>query len=187
MNPDSKISTADPGYIASSQTVRYLNNNIGWLEKINVSSLIQFAKYAFSGGVATLVHISIFFILAWKVFPSFQKNDLVVILFKLSVADVTDASRSINSILCNGIAFICSNMVAYIMNIYWVFEPGRHNKFIEIGLFYLVSGVSIGIGTFAMWFLISFFGIQTTYAFTVNIIFSVMINYTMRKFFIFKG
>ncbi len=166
-----------------------INNieNIGHLNNAKSSPLIQFIKYGISGGVATVVHIIIFHILAWKIFPSLQKQDLVVALLGLSVTEVDVATRSINSMLSNGTAFICSNMVAYLMNIIWVFEPGRHNRFVEISLFYVVSGTSVAIGTALMGFLIRYFGMQTTYAFSANIVSSVMINYLMRKFIIFKG
>ena len=100
---------------------------------------------------------------------------------------VNVTTRSLNAMLSNGLAFICSNMVAYIINIFWVFKPGKHNKIIEIALFYLVSGVSMVIGTGMMGFLIRYYGMQTTYAFAANIVSAVMINYTMRKFYIFKG
>jgi len=78
-------------------------------------------------------------------------------------------------------------LVSYLLNIFWVFESGRHNRIIEIGLFYLVSGVSMGVGTALMGFLIGQFDMQTTYAFTANLVSAVLINFAMRKFFIFKG
>ncbi|NOQ67156.1 MAG: hypothetical protein GQ556_08075, partial [Desulfobacterales bacterium] len=87
----------------------------------------------------------------------------------------------------NGVAFIFANMVAYSINVCWVCKAGRHNRCIEISLFYLVSGVSVVIGTSMMGFLIKYYGMQTTYAFTANIVSAVMINYGMRKFYIFKG
>jgi putative flippase GtrA len=87
----------------------------------------------------------------------------------------------------NGAAFIISNFVAYVLNIYWVFVPGRHHWMVEIGLFYLVSGVAIAIGTAVMGFLIRRFGMLTTYAFASNLFAAVMINYAMRKFVIFNG
>ena len=105
----------------------------------------------------------------------------------LHVTDVTNATRSMNSMFSNATAFICSNMVAYLINILWVFTPGRHNRLMEIGLFYLVSGTSVFIGTVVMGALIRYLGVQTTFAFTVNIICSAMINYGIRKFYIFKG
>ena len=149
--------------------------------------LVQFIKYGISGGLATFVHIVIFHLFAWNIFPSLQENDLFIIILGISVAEVDVATRSLNSMLSNGTAFIFSNMVAYILNVFWVFKSGRHHRIIEIGLFYLVSGVSVVIGTSLMGFLIRYYGMQTTYAFSVNIVSAVMINYGMRKFYIFKG
>lgn len=149
--------------------------------------LIQFIKYGIAGGVATFTHIIIFHLVAWKVLPALQKNDFAVQAFKLEVPDMDDATRSRNSMIDNFLAFIVSNLVAYIINIYWVFEKGRHSMLVEVGLFYLVSGISIAIGTFLMGFLIKRFGMRTTYAFISNLVTAVMINYVARKFLIFKG
>ncbi len=153
----------------------------------NNDPLIQFIKYALSGGVAMAVHILVFHITAWKVFPAFQESDFFVKLFKLSIPDQTDSVRSRNSMIDNFIAFIFSNLVAYIINILWVFTPGKHHWVIEISLFYLVTGVSMALGTALMGFLIKRFGLQTTIAFASNIVTAVMINYVMRKYFIFSG
>ncbi len=161
--------------------------HIEQLKKSEASPLIQFIKYGIAGCIATSVHIIIFHILAWKIFPALQGGDLFVVLLDVSYQEVDISTRSLNSMLSNGAAFICSNMVAYIINIYWVFKPGRHNKLIEIGLFYLVSGISVALGTSLMGFLISYYNMQTTYAFTANIFTAVLINYAMRKFYIFRG
>jgi len=157
------------------------------LRSRDAGPLLQFVKYGVSGGLATTVHIIVFHLLAWLVFPALQDSDLVVKLFSLSVTVIDDATRSVNSMQANGLAFICSNMVAYLLNILFVFESGRHNRLVEIGMFYLVSGVSMVIGTSFMGFLISHYHLQTTIAFSANIVTSVMINYAMRKFYIFKG
>ena len=154
---------------------------------VKAGPLVQFIKYGISGGLATLVHIIVFYLVAWKIFPSLQEKDFFIVILGITVTEVDVATRSFNSMLSNGVAFIFSNMVAYIINVFWVFKPGRHNRFIEIGLFYLVSGVSVVIGTSMMGFLIRYYGMQTTYAFTANIVSAVMINYGMRKFYIFKG
>ncbi|MFC1832968.1 GtrA family protein [Thermodesulfobacteriota bacterium] len=89
--------------------------------------------------------------------------------------------------ICNVLAFLVSNMVAYVTNVMWVFEAGRHPFLVEIFLFYCVSGLSILIGTLLMGLLIKRFGLLTTYAFAANIVSAVMINYAVRKFFIFQG
>ncbi len=148
---------------------------------------MQFIKYVISGCIATTTHIIVFHLVAWKMFSALQANDWFVRLFNLPVHELDDATRSRNSMMGNGIAFIISNFVAYLINIYWVFVPGRHHWVIEISLFYLVSGVAILIGTALMGILIRRFGMLTTYAFGSNLFAALMINYAMRKFFIFKG
>lgn len=150
-------------------------------------NLIQFIKYALAGGLATLVHICVFHVAGWKMFPCLQKNDHFVRLLKLTIKDLSDTERARNSMIANTIAFLVSNMVAYITNILWVFKAGRHHFVIEILLFYAVSGVSVFLGTMLMGVLIKRYGILTTYAFASNIFTAVMINYALRKFVIFAG
>jgi putative flippase GtrA len=150
-------------------------------------NLFQFIKYAISGCIAVSVHILVFHVVAWKVFFALQTDDWFARLLNLPMPELDDATRSRNSMKANAIAFVTSNLVAYVINIYWVFVPGRYHWIIEMGLFYLVSGVAIVIGTAVMGFLIRRFGILTTYAFGANIFSAFMINYGMRKFFIFKG
>jgi putative flippase GtrA len=150
-------------------------------------NLLQFIKYGISGCLATAIHITIFHLVAWKVFIALQTEDWFVKVFHLPVERLDDATRSRNSMLSNATAFIVSNLAAYLLNIYWVFVPGRYHWIVEIALFYLVSGVSIGIGTSIMGVLIRRFGMLTSYAFTANIFAALMINYAMRKFFIFNG
>lgn len=150
-------------------------------------NLIQFIKYGLAGGLATVVHICMFHLVAWKLFPALQENDHAVRLLNLKIRPINEYQRARNSMISNTIAFLISNLVAYITNILWVFQPGRHPFIIEILLFYAVSGISVLIGTMLMGVLIRRFGMLTTYAFVTNIITAVMINYAMRKFFIFHG
>lgn len=156
------------------------------LKTLEPGLLVQFVKYGISGSITTLVHIIFFYFLAWKIFPSLEATDFIVGIFGLPVSEVDVATRSFNSMLCNAVTFIFSNMVAYLLNLFWVFKPGKHSRVVEIGLFYLATLISMVIGTGTMGALIRYFGIQTTYAFSVNIVFAVMINFGMRKFYIFK-
>lgn len=153
----------------------------------NNPALIQFIKYALAGGLATIAHITIFHLIAWKVFPSLQEKDHAVRFLKLKIRKINDTTRSRNSMIGNCIAFLIANMVAYIANILFVFQGGRYHVIIEILLFYAVSGISAFIGTMLMGALIRRFGLLTTYAFGANIFTAVMFNYVMRKFFIFNG
>lgn len=151
------------------------------------AALIQFVKYSIAGGIATIAHITIFHLVAWKLFPSLGPNDHAVRFFRLRIREVNDYSRARNSMIGNFIAFLFSNMVAYVINILWVFERGRHAIAVEILFFYLVSGISTMIGTMLMGLLIKRFGLLTTYAFSSNIVAAILINYVMRKYFIFLG
>jgi putative flippase GtrA len=148
---------------------------------------VQFIKYAIGGGVATATHITVFHLLGWRLLPCLQKNDWAVTWFRLSAAEVDDRTRARRSMINNGGAFLVSNLVAYIINVCWVFTPGRHSFLVEISLFYAVSAVSVAIGTAIMGWLIGRFGMRTTYAFLSNLVTALLINYAMRKFFIFKG
>ena len=154
---------------------------------IDIENLIQFIKYALAGGLATLTHIGVFHLFAWQLFPALQPKDHLVRLLDLQLRPIEEGRRARNSMICNVLAFIIANLVAYVTNILWVFEPGRHPFIIEIFLFYCVSGISVGIGTLLMGLLIKRFGVLTTYAFAANIVSAVMINYAVRKFFIFQG
>ena len=150
-------------------------------------NLFQFIKYAIAGCVAVASHILVFHLVAWKMFFALQPDDWFIRLFKVPVQNLDSTTRSRNSMKANVIAFIVSNLVAYLINIYWVFIPGRYNWIVEISLFYIVSGLAMLFGTMLMGFLIRRFGILTTYAFGSNIFTAVMINYVMRKFVIFSG
>lgn len=151
------------------------------------SPLIQFVKYSISGGVAVLVNTIAFYLLAWLILPALNPDDIFVRLAGLSVEELGDTLRANRAIIDNCIAFIFSNLAAYILNIYWVFEPGRHHKVVEIALFYLVSGISFAIGLGLMWILIRYLSFSTTIAFGAELVTAALINFAVRKYFIFKG
>ena len=153
----------------------------------DASPLVQFLKYAVAGGIATAVHILTFFLAGFFVFPCVASDDILVRIFGLAAPVVEEALRARNAVFCNIIAFLVSNTVCYIINRLFVFKPGRHGMVVELLLFFAVSAVSVGLGTFLMGVLIDQFGIQTTYAFGANMVCSLLINYALRKFFVFNG
>jgi len=148
---------------------------------------LQFIKYGICGGIATLVDMVGFFLLAWLLFPALTHEDLFVKIFHLSPEPVSEAMRSRNFVIDNVICFIFSNLTAYILNLLFVFKGGRHRRHVEIALFYAVSIVSLVLATFAGWVLISVFGLSTTWSYVVKVIAALLINYAGRKFFIFHG
>ena len=84
--------------------------------------MIQFIKYAIAGGIATGVHIVFFYASALILFPALSQHDPVIKLLGLHATETTDAIRARNSMFGNGLAFLFSNLTAYLINIFWVFE-----------------------------------------------------------------
>lgn len=149
--------------------------------------IIQFIKYAFAGGIATVVHILTFYTCCWKLFPSLTQNDIVVRVLKAKVIELPAEARARNAVYSNIVAFFASNIVCYIINRIFVFKPGEHNVVVEFLLFLAVSAIAIFLGTAIMRWLIKRFDMQTTFAFAANLVTSLMFNYVLRKFFIFAG
>lgn len=148
---------------------------------------VQFIKYGLAGGLATVTHIVAFFLVGFLVFPCVSPEDPLVKLFGLAAPAVDEALRARYAVFSNLAAFMISNTVCYIMNRLFVFKPGRHHIVIEFLLFLAVSAISMTVGTTLMGVLIKHFGVQTTYAFGANVLSSLLINYVMRKFLVFKG
>lgn len=148
---------------------------------------IQFIKYGIAGCIATAVDVLVFYTLSWKVIPALRPDDPVVQLLGLSVTAIDEVVRSQHYIINRAITFLFSNLTAYLVNVAWVFKPGRHKWWLEFTLFYVVSIVSFAIGTFVGWLIIRAFGLSTTVAYLANMIASLMINYVCRKYFVFKG
>lgn len=145
----------------------------------------QIFKYVVSGGFATCIDMIIFFLVAWLVFPALTEHDFVVRFFNLHVPVIQEHSRAINFCIANLIAFVFSNFTAYILNVFFVFEAGKHNRKKEVFLFYsistLVSLGSVGLGMF----LIKFLYLSTTISYMSKVLTSVIVNYTARKTFVF--
>jgi putative flippase GtrA len=160
---------------------------------------VQFVKYALAGGIATAVHTSIFFFLSWKVFPALQAEDQAVQLVNwirlqllgldtgMMVQPVEEALRGRWFIVNSAIAFVFSNLTCYVINAIWVFKPGRHERHVEVTLFFAVSILSMVVGTALAWGLIHFFGFTTTSSFIGQLFASLMLNFVLRKYVVFKG
>jgi putative flippase GtrA len=151
------------------------------------SPLVQFIKYGIAGGIATAVHITAFYLAAGYLLPAFTGDDLAVRLLHLPAVDLSDALRARHTVIDNFLAFLLSNFVCYVINVKWVFEGGRHRRSVEVALFYAVSGTSIAVGSSIAWVLVQAAGLTTTVAFGANVVASILINYVLRKFVVFKG
>lgn len=149
--------------------------------------LTQFVRYGLCGAVATMVDMGLFFLMAWKVFPALRSDELLVRLFRITVPVVEEAVRSRRYVLIKVFTFLVANFTAYVLNVLWVFESGRHSRRKEIALFYVVSITSWAAGTALGWALIQWAHTTTTSAYVANMVASVLINFVCRKYLVFKG
>ena len=171
----------------------------------------QFVKYALCGGLATAVDMGVFFFLSIFVLQAVQPDDPMLVLweqihglcagflpglfeaewvrglFYFELPVITERRRLFMFIANKTVAFLLGNLTAYLSNIKWVFQSGRHSRRKEIGLFYLVSGISYLLGLLLTWVLIDGFGMPSSLTYGALIIASVLINYVCRKRFIFSG
>lgn len=153
----------------------------------DAAGAIQFLKYALCGGLATGVDVLIFYSLSWRLIPALKRDDFIARLLRLKIHPVEEGRRGRNFVINTAIAFMFSNFVAYISNVLWVFEPGRHAWYIEISLFYAVSLISISLGAFLGWAMIHYLKLSTTVSYIGKLIGALVVNFVCRKFIIFKG
>ena len=123
----------------------------------------------------------------WKVFPALREDEWVVRFFNLTVPVLEPARRSLHFAACMTITFIVSNWVGYLLNSTWVFVSGRHSRRKEITLFFMSALLCYLIGTVLGTSLIALAGTTGTTAYLASALVSVLINYSFRKFIVFKG
>jgi putative flippase GtrA len=147
----------------------------------------QFVRYLIAGGIGTVIEIVLFALLAWQVFPALREDEWVVRLFDLPVAPIAPTARAFNFAVCLGITFVVSNLVGYFLNAVWVFVPGRLSRRNEIIAFYFAALFSYILGTICGMVLIATGGVSSITAYLVTAAVSILVNYTARKYLIFKG
>jgi putative flippase GtrA len=182
---------------------------LSYLERKDVHPLVQFGKYGIVGGIAVVVDIICFYALALFVFPSLTEDDRLAALLASGhawlvqrvpsfaayewlydlthwhIRAVAESERSINYVLDRTLVFFTANLVAYALNVAWVFTPGRHAKHREIALYLLVAIASFVVGTTIGTGLIALWAMDTSVAVACNIAAAVAINFVLRKYWVF--
>lgn len=149
----------------------------------------QFIKYVFCGGVSVLVDQLSFYLLAWRLLPCLRATDPAVRLMEwagvaVHVAGEEELAR--HYWIIKGICFLISNAVVYALNVLFVFRTGRHRKPVEVLLFF---GSSL-FQFFFIWLggiLITEFYWEVTCSNVTMLVTSMMLNYLIRKKFVFNG
>ena len=152
-----------------------MRETVAWLRSTDAPVTAQFGKYALSGVASTVIQIGLF---TWLSHTWFPAHDYLV------EGGLPDELKERNAIISNLIAFPFSNLSAYLLNVWFVFTPGRHNKWLEFLLFTLISFVSFGSGLFGGPLLISR-GLNPWIAQFGFMITSALVNFVCRKFLVF--
>lgn len=139
-----------------------------------VHPLVQFCKYGLCGVAAVTVQVAFAYLfMIW--FPASKASGL------------PDEQRAWNAFTSNLLAFPLSNLVAYVTNALWVFNGGRHSRWVEFLLFTGIALVSFLAGILGGPFLIKHFGISHHLAEGGFVITSALVNFLCRKFLVFKS
>lgn len=153
-----------------------------------MSKLIwQIFKYGVIGVLATVINIVVAEVFAAYVWPCLGPDDVFVKYLGFASAAVSDAERALLAVYCNLVGFFVANVICWLLNRRFVFTPGRHRWYVEYAIFLAGSGFAIACGSAAIWLLVRYQGMQTTWSFGINVLVSVAVNFVVRKFFVFKG
>ena len=151
---------------------------------------LQFIKYLFCGGITFVVDVVVFYVMAWLVLPSLRIDDpfgVVIGWFGWGINQVSEPVLLRNFVVNKVAAFLTSNTVAYMTNALFVFSGGRHRRFKEVGLFYLLSTLSFVVFTWLSRVLIGRFGWDVSLSYFFVFALAMVANFTMRKRLVFKG
>ncbi len=119
----------------------------------------QAIKYFIVGGICTILDISLLFILT---------NFL-----------------GLNYLLSSIISFMSGTVVNYFLCVKWIFKVRIINKkYQEFIYYFIITGVGLGINTFLIWGLTSFFGLYFMFSKLIAIFFTYWWNFGARKYFL---
>ena len=147
----------------------------------------QFAKYAVIGVLSTVVQTSVFYLLASTFLKCLKEDDWAVRLLHLPCSDAGDAVRAFRFVVATSAGFTLANLFCWAMNRLFVFEPGLYAWYAELGMFFASSAFSACLAMLICWVLIKYFSMMTSVALFVEIAVSLVFNFFVRKFFIFKA
>jgi putative flippase GtrA len=131
----------------------------------------QFVKYGIAGVIGAATQFLVFALLNESLFPADLGRD--------------GSERGWNFFWSFSVAFFLANFVAYFLNRRWVFQAGRHNRWVELGLFFGISGIAYLLGTPLGSFLVARFPLNEYFVFLLAIFASILVNFLGRKLVVF--
>ena len=164
---------------------------IGYVKKIlshDSGPFWQFVKYGAIGVMATLVQTGVFYLFATTCLKCLGADDVAVKHLGFAAADgLTDGVRAFRFSAATSIGFVIANVFCWLMNRWFVFRPGKFKWYVEFGMFFATSAIATVIALGVSSALIGWFGLMTTFAVFIEVVVSFLVNFFVRKFFIFKG
>lgn len=168
---------------------------IGSLQKIlshDCGPFWQFVKYGVIGVMAALVQTGVFYVLATTCLKCLTADDMAVRFLgfpsaQFSGSEAWYASRGMVAAYATAVGFFLANVFCWLMNRRFVFRPGKFGWLAEFGMFFGVSTLATVIALAVMKVLIDSLGLMTTFAVVVEVVVSFLVNFFIRKYFIFKG
>ena len=135
--------------------------------------LIQFGKYGVCGVISVVV-LALVIYLSEILAPQYFSEKL------------PNQTLAWNTAILHFIAFAPSNFVAYGLNRWLVFTPGRHSTKKELTLFTIISLLSFSLGEILPFWLINNLDLPRPVVHFSFIISSAMVNFVCRKFLVFE-
>lgn len=147
----------------------------------------QFVKYGAIGVAATCVQTGVFYLLGSTCLACLAADDWAVRFLHLPAAEVSDAVRAMRFTVATACGFTVANVFCWLMNRWFVFRAGKFAWYVEFALFFGAATLATLIAVGLCWVLIHSLGLMTTIAVFIEIVVSFLVNFFVRKFFIFKG
>jgi len=151
----------------------------------------QFAKYAVIGALATVVQTAIFYLLACTLLKCLSADDWAVRFLGFPAAGFTGSepwylTRGMLAAEATAIGFGVANVVCWWLNRALVFPRGRYVWYVELVMFFSTSALATVLALGIMKLAIDRFGMMTSLAVVVEVFASLIINFIVRKFVIFR-
>lgn len=151
----------------------------------------QFVKYGAIGVLSTVIQTAVFYLCAVCLFRCLTPDDWAVTALGFPSARFTGGevwylSRGMLAAVDTAIGFVIANVFCWVMNRIFVFTPGKFSRCREFLLFFGTSAFTTFLALAVMKALIDCFGMMTTLAVFVEVVVSFLVNFSIRKFYIFK-
>ena len=148
----------------------------------------QFVKYGAIGAMATLVQTGVFYLFATTCLKCLTPDDVAVKYLGFAAASgLTDGVRAFRFAVATSVGFVLANVFCWLMNRWFVFRPGKFRWYVELTMFFGASTVATVVALVVSSALIRWCGLMTTFAVVIEVVVSFLVNFLVRKFYIFKG